>query len=351
MPVRGDLDGVVGDELDLDGRAVHAGGGECRSEAVGVGLGKWAGGSDQHAVGSGGDRGDLPALRGGPACQRPGDGRLGRGGLVDGERGERQRQRDDDERGHDHGGGSASMHWLPGSVGLDGGPAVHPVDRHDDETRGQDGADVGDEQQQGPEGLVGVAPDSRVRPTTESGGTSEIAMATPGSVSEMSSRANATEPTAPVAERGEQIDEVRRDPCGDLRVVGGVDRDADEDAEQPPDRHDRGRPGDNQPDAAQQVVTIRQHDAEDGPEDGHHERSNDHRPDHRGRGVPDDARRCDDCGQQQEQPVPAQPPSRRPDPRRTAELASVGRRCQSRMARCAPSRFGPATTAPELLRW
>ena len=36
-------------------------------------------------------------------------------------------------------------------------------------------------------------------PTTESGGTSEIAIATPGKVSEMSERASATAPTAPVA--------------------------------------------------------------------------------------------------------------------------------------------------------
>ncbi len=43
------------------------------------------------------------------------------------------------------------------------------------------------------------APDSAVKPTTDSGGTSEIAIATPGSVSEMSRRTSATEPTAPVA--------------------------------------------------------------------------------------------------------------------------------------------------------
>ena len=43
------------------------------------------------------------------------------------------------------------------------------------------------------------APDSRVRPTTDKGGTSEMAMATPGRVSEMSSRARAMAPTAPVA--------------------------------------------------------------------------------------------------------------------------------------------------------
>lgn len=43
------------------------------------------------------------------------------------------------------------------------------------------------------------APDSAVSPTTESGGTSEMAMATPGNVSEMSRRTSATEPTAPVA--------------------------------------------------------------------------------------------------------------------------------------------------------
>ncbi len=43
------------------------------------------------------------------------------------------------------------------------------------------------------------APDSRVRPTTANGGTREMAMATPGKVSEISDRARATEPTAPVA--------------------------------------------------------------------------------------------------------------------------------------------------------
>ena len=36
-------------------------------------------------------------------------------------------------------------------------------------------------------------------PTTLSGGTSEMAMATPGSVSEMSLRTSAIDPTAPVA--------------------------------------------------------------------------------------------------------------------------------------------------------
>src|SRR6516225_327057 len=44
-----------------------------------------------------------------------------------------------------------------------------------------------------------VAPDSRVSPTTAKGGTNEMAMATPGKVSEISDRARATEPTAPVA--------------------------------------------------------------------------------------------------------------------------------------------------------
>ena len=43
------------------------------------------------------------------------------------------------------------------------------------------------------------APDSKVRPTTASGGTREMAMATPGKVSEISDRIRATEPTAPVA--------------------------------------------------------------------------------------------------------------------------------------------------------
>ena len=43
------------------------------------------------------------------------------------------------------------------------------------------------------------APDCRVRPATASGGTSEMAMATPGRVSEISGRASATEPTYPVA--------------------------------------------------------------------------------------------------------------------------------------------------------
>jgi hypothetical protein len=43
------------------------------------------------------------------------------------------------------------------------------------------------------------APDSRVRPTTARGGTKEMAMATPGKVSEISDRTSATEPTAPVA--------------------------------------------------------------------------------------------------------------------------------------------------------
>jgi hypothetical protein len=36
-------------------------------------------------------------------------------------------------------------------------------------------------------------------PTTASGGTSEIAIATPGTVSEMSERTRAKEPTGPVA--------------------------------------------------------------------------------------------------------------------------------------------------------
>jgi hypothetical protein len=43
------------------------------------------------------------------------------------------------------------------------------------------------------------APDSRVSPTTARGGTSEMAMATPGKVSEISDRIRATDPTAPVA--------------------------------------------------------------------------------------------------------------------------------------------------------
>ena len=43
------------------------------------------------------------------------------------------------------------------------------------------------------------APDSKVNPTTANGGTSEIAIATPGKVSEMSDRTRANAPTAPVA--------------------------------------------------------------------------------------------------------------------------------------------------------
>jgi hypothetical protein len=39
----------------------------------------------------------------------------------------------------------------------------------------------------------------RVSPTTVSGGTSEMVLATPGNVSEMSRRTRAIEPTAPVA--------------------------------------------------------------------------------------------------------------------------------------------------------
>jgi hypothetical protein len=39
----------------------------------------------------------------------------------------------------------------------------------------------------------------QVRPATASGGTNEMAMATPGRVSEISGRASATEPTDPVA--------------------------------------------------------------------------------------------------------------------------------------------------------
>ena len=47
-----------------------------------------------------------------------------------------------------------------------------------------------------------AAPDSSVSPTTARGGTKEMAMATPGKVSEISDRARATEPTAPVATAG-----------------------------------------------------------------------------------------------------------------------------------------------------
>ena len=43
------------------------------------------------------------------------------------------------------------------------------------------------------------APDSSVSPTTAKGGTSEIAIATPGRVSETSERTRAKAPTAPVA--------------------------------------------------------------------------------------------------------------------------------------------------------
>ena len=43
------------------------------------------------------------------------------------------------------------------------------------------------------------SPASAVMPTTVSGGTSEMAMATPGNVSAMSRRIRAIDPTAPVA--------------------------------------------------------------------------------------------------------------------------------------------------------
>ena len=62
----------------------------------------------------------------------------------------------------------------------------HPVEQQDDRAGRDDGGHVGGEQQESTETIQGGYVSSRVSPTTARGGTSEIAIATPGSVSETS---------------------------------------------------------------------------------------------------------------------------------------------------------------------
>ena len=147
------------------------------------------------------------------------------------------------------------------------------------------------------------SPDSSVRPTTASGGTSEIAMATPGSVSETSSRTRANAPTRPVASDGDQVDEVGADPRRRPRSWW----------RRPPVPARAARAGSRAPrprrGPGEDVVTPRRIRARSArttaravPEDRGHQRRDDHRADHRRVGVGDDPGAGDDRRQRQQHP-------------------------------------------------
>ena len=90
-----------------------------------------------------------------------------------------------------------------------------------------------------------VAPASRVSPTTASGGTSEMAMATPGQGVGDVGAGEGDGPDRAGGERGDEVDRAGVDAAGHLRAGGRVDRHGGEVAEQPRQEHHGRGAGDD----------------------------------------------------------------------------------------------------------
>ena len=126
------------------------------------------------------------------------------------------------------------------------------------------------------------APDSSVSPATTSGGTSEIAIATPGSVSETSVARQRERADRAGGERGDEVDQPRVHARRDLRVrrrrrTGSGARCPKSQpiattAAAPPTTSSQ-RPG--------EVRAVARDDREHRAEDRRHQRRDDHRADHR----------------------------------------------------------------------
>ena len=137
-------------------------------------------------------------------------------------------------------------------------------------------------------------------PTTPSGGTSEIEIATPGSTALRSRRHIANAPAVPGRERGEQVEQVRRGAAEDLRVRLEALRVGDEEREDPA----RGQTTITRPIATQKSERsdegeVTRDDPERDAEDRRAERRDDHGADDGGGRVGEDAADRDDRGEDQ----------------------------------------------------
>ena len=182
-------------------------------------------------------------------------------------------------------------------------------DRAGDEDRGG----VGEEEDEGAEREAELGRRPSVMPTTASTGTSEMAIATPARMSATSRRASANEPATPMATatpRSRIVGAVRPD---DLRVH--VDRHA-VDGHQPDEHADEdvhGDAADQQQQRAAQGAAVADHGRQRQPVDGRAQRRDDHRADHRRRGVADHAAGGDDARQHQLHPELGRLGARRAD--------------------------------------
>ena len=162
-------------------------------------------------------------------------------------------------------------------------------------------------------------------PTTHSGGTSEIAIATPGSVSETFRRLSANAPAAPLASatiRSESVGLIR--PATWLLVVASTTTGLST-----PIRYERptvaATPDRDRQQAAPQVPQVARHHPQRRRHDRRHQRRHDHRPDHGRGGVGEHAARGDDHRQEQQHAEPeiGVPPTLPVEPQLVGELVEV----------------------------
>ena len=191
------------------------------------------------------------------------------------------------------------------------------------------------------------SPASSVSPATVRGGTNEIAIATPGTVSEMSRRTSATEPTTPVARAARRSISPGLHAAGDLRVRLGHDVVHHEEPDQPADGYGGDRTSDDQTEAPQEVGAAADDHRQHRPLDRDHQRGDDHGADDRGRGVRHHPGRGDDRGEHEKDPEPAQTLTdvRAFEEHRVAHVVEVlggDRRHRARVRPPGPRRSDPA---------
>ena len=133
-----------------------------------------------------------------------------------------------------------------------------------------------------------------------------MAIATPGRVSEMSERARATEPTAPVASAATRSTIRGVTLAATWLLVAATMGYGASAPSSHPTPTTSSAPATHEQHAATQVRAVGEHDRQDDPQDRRHQRRDDHCADHGCRGVGDDARRGDHSREAQQEPVAAQ---------------------------------------------
>ena len=192
--------------------------------------------------------------------------------------------------------------YRPQSLHSGGADAV---DRHHDQPGEQDRAEVGEEQEQRPECLLGRAglerqPDDRERRDQRDRDCD--ARQRVGHVV-----ANEREgPDGAGRQCGDEIPQGRVDAAGYLRVRRSDNRHRRQLAQQPPEGDHGTRSGCDEQQRDRQIPWIHRNRREDHAENRGHQRRDDHRPDHRRRRVSDDPGRRDHSGEQQQRPESAQ---------------------------------------------